>query len=166
MSVHQNYSSTSILLFKTLCRISSHEPASNLLPRWLTLPLSTPQYPCTVFVNITVAIQLALLLPRVGRQVTEYCTHYYPYSWNGRCGQQARPAKSPDLTPPWLLVYFWGAHMKETSRQQNSQRTTAANHQFADHIRRNDEIIPKATNSLSDKQISINVVQYNKTRAL
>jgi hypothetical protein len=108
MSHYQQYSVTSTLLFKTLCRVSSHEPASNLVPRRLTLPPSTPQYPCTVFVNMTLVIQLTLWLPRVGRQVTEYCSHYYPNSLIGRCGQQARPAKSPDLTPPWLLVCFWG----------------------------------------------------------
>ena len=137
-----HYSVTSILLFRTLCRISLYEPASNLLPRRLTLPPPTSQYPCTVF-----AIQLAVRLPRVRRQVTEYCSHNYPNSWIGRCGQQARPAKSPDLTPPGLLVCFWGPHMKDTNRQQNSRRTTAANHQSADHIRRSDEIIPKPTNS-------------------
>ena len=74
------YSSTSILLFKALCRVSSYEPASNLLPRRLTLPPPTPQYPCTVFVNTTLAIQLAVWLPRVGQQETEYYSHYYPNS--------------------------------------------------------------------------------------
>ena len=73
---------------------------ASLFPRRLTLPPRTPQYHCTVFVNMTLAIQLAVRMPRVGQQVTEYCGHHYPNSWIGRCGQQARPAKSPDLTPP------------------------------------------------------------------
>jgi len=112
---------TALLAFhcSTHCRISSYEPASRLLLRRLTLPPPTPQYPCMVFVNMTLAIQLAVWLPRVDQQVTEYSSHYYPNSWIGRCGEQAWPAKSPDHTPPWLPVYFWGPHIKETNPQQN-----------------------------------------------
>jgi hypothetical protein len=79
-------------------------PSFKLTPHlWRTPIPVTSRYLCTVFVHMTVAVQLTACLPHAGRKVTECLNRHYPSCWIGRFGLQAWPAKSPHFMS---LDYF------------------------------------------------------------
>jgi hypothetical protein len=131
-----------------LYRVRSYEPPSHLPPPLINTTPAYHHYSCTVFVNTTLALQSVACLFQVTRQVTEYFDRNYPNCWIGQFGPQAWPVRSPDVTP--LGYVMRRRQMKDMVYQQQSQkrgRTIQRIMESADRVRRNYEIIRKATSS-------------------
>ena len=75
-------------------------------------PLYSPAtYSCTVFVNMTLTVQLTPYLLHISwqsNQVSEYLNHNHPTCCIGRFESHARAVRSPDLMP--LDYFLWEQH--------------------------------------------------------